>query len=812
VLRNSARQIAALAALVAVLSGTRSLYAQDAPAAPPKAELTPPTPPGEPPAPAPAEAAPVAEPEPTPPVVSEAPAQAEAAAEPPPVEPVSAEPAAPTATPENQAPIEVTVVGTRLARTAGSAHVLRNKDLERYEYDDPTAVLTQVPGVYSRTEDGVGLRPNIGLRGVNPDRSKKITLMEDGILFGPAPYSAPAAYYFPMITRMSQVRVIKGPGAVAYGPQTVGGAIDLITRSIPTRASGALDLAAGQYGYGKADGYFGASTDQFGFLVEGVRLQSNGFKNLPNGADTGFTRNEWMAKFNYVVDPSADIRNEFRLKLTYSDEVSNETYLGLTDADFRKSPYMRYGASALDRMNNHRFSAVLTHEVDFNPHLSVTTTAYRHDFSRLWRRADGFASGPCTDPAVTPCGSKVGTFDVLENPGANLYEPYVQALQGNPASTNMDPFQIVDNHRDFISEGVQSLLKWERTKGQLSHRLEAGLRVHYDRIERKHDGELFDLSQGALYPRHQISTLTFNKGATYAVAPHVIYALTWRALTVTPGMRTELLRMKYLDRMSGQGEKSFNYALLPGMGLFYGLSDELGILAGAYRGFSPAPPENAKNAKPESSVNYEAGARYTKGALRGEVIGFFNDYSNLTTYCNLSEGGCSAASDTTVSAGKAKIYGLETMAAHDVPAGSVKVPLSVSYTYTQAQFGRSFTSAEQSWGIVHKGDAIPYVPKHQLRAQAGVEGKPAGGSLALVYIAAMSEGRLQDIVHNRQIVVKTDTQYQLDASAWAKVWGPFQLYATATNLLNSAFIVARRPYGARPNAPRWVHVGLKAAF
>src|SRR6187399_302869 len=141
------------------------------------------------------------------------------------------------ATPAIDDDVEITIVGTRVARTPGSAQVIKQGQLERFEYDDPHAVLTQVPGVYVRQEDGVGLRPNIGIRGGNPDRSKKLTLMEDGVLFGPAPYSAPAAYYFPLITRMVGVKVIKGPSAIAFGPQTVGGAIDFITRSIPVAPS-----------------------------------------------------------------------------------------------------------------------------------------------------------------------------------------------------------------------------------------------------------------------------------------------------------------------------------------------------------------------------------------------------------------------------------------------------------------------------------------------------------------------------------------------------------------------------------------------
>ncbi|MFW6053620.1 MAG: TonB-dependent receptor plug domain-containing protein, partial [Persicimonas sp.] len=96
----------------------------------------------------------------------------------------------------------VEVQAERMRNVGGVAHELDEEELERLEYDDPHDILLQVPGVYVRTEDGFGLRPNIGMRGANSERSKKVTLMEDGILFGPAPYSAPAAYYFPIVNRM----------------------------------------------------------------------------------------------------------------------------------------------------------------------------------------------------------------------------------------------------------------------------------------------------------------------------------------------------------------------------------------------------------------------------------------------------------------------------------------------------------------------------------------------------------------------------------------------------------------------------------
>jgi Fe(3+) dicitrate transport protein len=693
---------------------------------------------------------------------------------------------------------EVYIGGTTLAHTPGSAQVIRTDQLERFEYDDPGVTLQQVPGVYVRGEDGIGLRPNLAIRGVNPDRSKKLTLMEDGILFGPAPYSAPAAYYFPLITRMTQVRVVKGPAAITYGPQTVGGAIDFISRPIPHRTRAEVDLAAGEYGYNKVHAWFGSGSEKLGFLVEGVHLANTGFKQLPNGADTGSTRNDWMVKAAYSVDPDAKTKHRLQLKLSYADEVSNETYLGETDADFRSNPYRRYAASALDRMQNHRTGIVATHTIE-GPGSSyqIKTSVYRFDYHRVWKKLNRLG-------AAAPAA-------VLASPDDPANAAYYAVLTGaRDTGSAADMLYIGPNDRTFVSQGIQSVMSMSTVTGPLEHTFESGVRFHYDSIDRLHTESAYLMQGGALVPAGQpVITTADDFASSHAVAVHMTDAMRWRALTVTPGARVELIASRKEDRLTKGNADALVAAIMPGVGAYYELLANLGLLAGVYRGFSPPPPGRDARVKPEYSVNYEAGARFIRHSSRAEVIGFYNDYSNLTDVCTLASGCVAANLDRQFDAGKARIYGLEVAVRHEQRIRSLSLPATAAYTLTYGNFENDFTSSDPIYGVVRAGDELPYIPRHQLNVTLGVEHHLAGLNGAFSYIAPMREQAGSDPIER---VVATDEQVWLDLGGYIAPLRWLRVYANLRNALGAENIVGRRPFGARPNAPRWLQIGLKVTL
>lgn len=686
-----------------------------------------------------------------------------------------------------------------LSRVGGSAHRVSEKELKKQAYDSADQVLGTVPGVYVRQEDGYGLRPNIGLRGASSERSKKVTLMEDGLLFGPAPYAAPAAYYFPLMTRLTGMEVIKGPAAILYGPQTIGGAVNFLTRDLPRKgALGSLDLAYGRHNYLKAHVHHGWSGARGGFLVEGVNLMTDGFKELDGGGDTGFNKQEAMVKARLHSDPLAENFHRWDLKLGFSRETSNETYLGLSDADFRANPLRRYRASAQDQMNLMRFQAETGYTLQVGDDLEVNAALYGRTLSRSWRKLNRFKGGPSLSA-------------ILADPQGGARQVFYDVLTGAQDSASDDEtLMIGDNFRQFLVGGAQLSALYEFTTGDFSHELRASVRAHYDEIERDHteDGFLMEGQRLVSDGGQTLGTLR-NRGSASALASFLHYGVFGYGVTVTPGLRMEHVATELWEATTDTVATNVHTTFLPGVGLHVELVPGVGIFGGAHQGFSPVAPGQAATVQPEQSLNYEAGLRYLDepAGQRLELVGFYNDYSNLVGQCAFSSGCAPDDLAKQFNGGEVDIYGLEAVAAHrfDVSKG-MKLDLRGAYTLTKSEFKTGFSSDNPQFGDVVAGDELPYVPVHQGSVQIGLQGPDWGADLNVSYTDAMREVAGQGAAPAGEL---TDAFVMVDLSARFRPVEWVEIYVKGENLTLAQPIVSRRPFGARPAKPLLISLGTR---
>lgn len=691
-----------------------------------------------------------------------------------------------------------------LRKEAGSATLIGEVELEKFSFDDINRVLYAVPGVNIREEDGYGLRPNIGFRGVTPERSKKITVMEDGVLIGPAPYSAPAAYYFPMMAKMTSVEVFKGPAAIKYGPNTVAGALNLTSRAIPQDSEGRIDVGFGSDGFQKVLGHYGNTNGDFGYLIDGAWLKADGFKELDGGGDTGFDKKDIMAKFSYDFS-QGDVQNLIELKLGYATEKSDETYLGLTDADFDANPNRRYRASQLDLMDWDHQQIQLTHFYS-NNRFDVTTRLYRNDFERSWNKINGFGGGQISRTLQ----------QVLANPEDEFNQRFYQVLTGQTDSNAVTGSIVLgDNYREYYSQGIQSELSMPYQFAELSHVFTAGVRYHQDQIERRHTENAYFMRSGNLVDDgNPIYATTTNIEETDALSVFIQNTTTIDALEVIAGVRGEFIDSYYQNQAPGKEndwQKKDSRIWLPSLSAFYSLSDTTGFLFGIHEGFIPTSPQEAPEIEIESSVNYEIGGRYQDGANQFELVAFFNDIKNLKESCTFSTAdACGDSLDEEFNGGEADVYGLELTASTLFTLdGGYEIPLSLVYTYTDSEFKQSFTSDFPMWGQVTKDDELPYLANNQVSFSFGFVANQWDFNGILRYIGEMHEVSGEGEVLSG---VKTKAQTILDLSAHYDLNDLGKVYFKLDNVFDDQEVVSRRPYGARPSKPQQFQIGYQYHF
>ncbi len=705
--------------------------------------------------------------------------------------------------------LTITTDKATLKEIPGSAYYLNEESLaaKNNTAGDINRILRDVPGVNLQEEEGYGLRPNIGLRGTPSERSANITLMEDGILVAPAPYAAPSAYYFPTAGRMKGVEVLKGAGQIKYGPYTTGGSINLLSTPIPKKDNFDTTLAVGNDSTKKIYTTFGKSFEQGGFMLETWQFETDGFKELPGGENTGFDLEDYSAKFR-INTPSdeTDVRQALELKLQSSDQSSNDTYLGISQEDFNENPFQRYAASQLDNINVEHSQVYLTHKLETSKQVSLTNTLYYNETKRDWYKLQSVRGA-----------SLAGVF---RNPSAN--DLNLGILKG--LASEDDALTLRSNAREYESKGWQSVgvarLNHTILDKELEHEIEIGLRYHKDEEDRFQFEDKYRMDNGKLVltskgsPGSQANRI----GSAEAWALSVQDKISADRLTLTPGFRFETIDYNRADFGKNDAERnglslaendtSIN-SFVPGLGLSYEFHTLLTGFAGIHKGFSPPGPQSKDGVKEEESVNFEIGARSELDSFATQLVLFFNDYDNLLGEDTLSGGG--EGTGDLFNAGSVKIYGLEFEVAYDLSNElnyeTVSLPARLAYTYTNAEFDSSFDS--DFFGLVSSGDKLPYVPEHQLSLSLGVEQENwllrADASFMDSMTTAAGEAGLASSD-------KTDSYFVTDLTGEFEIRENTRLFATIENLSDEEYVVARRPAGARPGRPITFISGVKFDF
>lgn len=680
---------------------------------------------------------------------------------------------------------EMTIVGSRedARQLPGSGSVIDNQQIQIEAASDINQLLKTVPGMYIQEEDGYGLRPNIGIRGATSERSSKVTLLEDGVMIAPAPYSNPAAYYFPTMLRMHSVEVLKGAPLLRYGPQTTGGVINMVSTPIPDEKGGAVNFSYGANNQVDLLANYGGRMGDFGYLVETAQRRSDGFKDIDrSGADTGFDIEDYLVKLSWEGE-----RQSVLLKAQYSQENSDETYLGLTDVDFNRDGERRYGLSEPDEMDNdhHGYNAVYRLAVTESINMSVT--GYYNKFSRDWFKLSG--GGAFVD-------------------AANAGDAYAQGVLDG--TQDIEGLEYKHNNRDYESRGVE--LNFDVELG--AHQLSLGGRVHHDEMDRYQPVDYYDQVGGELFYSGTKYPSGSNNREEEADANSLWAVDSWQvtdALNLNLALRyedVESQRKQYAD--PGRNEldsrrDNDNDEWLPGASFTYDLSESWQALAGVHKGFSPLGGGAKANEDPETSTNWEAGVRY-HGSWFVEAIGFYSDFDNKTENCSnaspCSNGSTSGAFNT----GKAEIYGLEFQAGTSMELGSFVVPVDLMYTYTDATVSED--NEEEGFA---DGDLLAVIPENTFSLRLGLEAANGWSNYA---VAKYTDEMCMDIGCNNggSKYDRSEDLFVVDYISRYAFADTAVVFLKVENLFDEEAIVSRQPDGARPNKPRTASVGVEWSF
>ena len=641
-----------------------------------------------------------------------------------------------------------------VSKIPGTVDVINQKKMEELQPQSLQDVLRTIPGVNIRgDEGGLGSIPNIGIRGLNPSRSSKVLLLEDGAPIQPSLFISNASYYSPPVERIGGIEVLKGASGLQYGPSNIGGVVNYLSKT-PSQGF-KLTGKVGNYGYRLAEIEAGGKSSSNGAIggVNLIQSESNGYQGnsfkmydilMKGGIE--IAQNQWLS-----------------LKYTHYDNNINTSYVGLRPTQYINRS--KDNPAPNDRFITQRNAVDINHSVEINPDTKINTLMYWSKLSRdYWRQSI-----------------------VKRTQDATIFK-----------ACNIGTDCLVGRNREFQMLGLDSRISHAYKALGIANEAEFGIRLHTE----SQINQLVNSKTQAYSGR--VSMHEENRANSLAMYAQNRFLLT-KDFALIPGVRVESYNQTRSNVITNKSGGAKNVETIPQIGATWQLVPQAQAYGSIYKGFAPAQLATAIDDKgvdqqlaPERSTNMELGLRGRSGGFSYDSALFSMNFSNQIVNQSL------AAGISKANGGKSLHQGAEASLAYVLGRG-----WGISGNATYVPVARFIGTNS----LGRDGNRIPYTPK--LTSNVGISYEKNGFNtlVSLNYVSTQYADSANTVAQNAigtlgEVPAFTTVNWSANY-AINKDW---KVFGVINNVFDKRYISSRSPDGIFAGAPLNFQAGMSYQF
>ena len=597
------------------------------------------------------------------------------------------------------------IVGTNIYAGKKNALIVLDNVQGNIANNTMRQVLAKVPGIHIWESDPSGIQIGIAARGLSPNRSWEFNVRQNGYDIAADPFGYPEAYYNPQLQAVQRIEIVRGQGALQYGPQ-FGGMVNYLLKNGSEMNQPIVfetQQTIGSNGLLNSFNAIGGKKGKLNYYSFYDQRNGEGWRN-----NSQFFSKAGYGSMTYHFNKQISLNFELMHSHTRSQQAG-----GLTDLQIQQNAQQSFRSR--NWMDIKWTTPAMTIQYDINDHSRWNTKIF----------------GTIGDRNSVGFLQSITVKDSINN------------------STNQFNNRVVnlDQYRNY---GLESRIITDYAIGKIKNTISAGIRLYTGNTHRLADGKgstgsNYDVSIEGLYPRD----IRF-KSNNAAVFFENIFRLSDK-LYLIPGIRYEWLEG------TASGSNGFNSTgtsinlqninrsrnfVLGGIGSEYHLTKTTELYANFSQAYRPiqfanlqAPPTTDlvdPDLKDAKGYNFDIGYRgKVKNYLQFDISGFYLQYNNRVG--TITPSGTNYRLITNVGASKSK--GLESyIEFNPIRAFTNSVHSDIilysAYSFTDARYSGNHKDANT------KGKKVENAPQDILRTGLSIGYKGFLCTTQLSYVSA----------------------------------------------------------------------------